>query len=368
MNDNLIGLISLDVPKTVRKEIGFLELIRKVHDENINSRIYAYFLNQVENPKVSELFKNALLNVVHRKCGIDFSIGDFTPELEVATDLGRIDIVLMQTDFDKVILIENKIYHHLSNPLEDYWNHYSTISDKNKLGILLSLHPTNVELGLEDKFLNITHFEWITEVVNTGIPHDVDPKTYIYLKDFLNTMLNFYNSKGMNEQAKFYFKHAQKIQDAIETSNSAFNYILEEINEVADKLELQIYNASKYCRNIWDETNNRKTYYTVSFDGLMEGNDKNYIILEMLNEHREMASEIREHFKNDLDFQNKNVSFENGYKTKNIIHFAYIQMDLSKDNLENLGDYIYKEITENLQPMYTKIIEYIDSKNTVVIG
>jgi hypothetical protein len=362
MTENLIRLVTLDIPKPVKKEIGFLELIRKAHDENINSRIYAYFLNQIENPKISDLFKDALLSVIQKKFSKEFFIGDFTPELEVVTDLGRIDIVLMQTDFKKVILIENKIYHHLSNPLDDYWNHYNHISDEDKLGILLSLHPTDVEKEMGDKFLNITHFDWITEIVNTGMPHDIDAKTYIYLKDFLSTMLNFYNTKGMNEQAKFYFDHAQKIQDAIKTSDSALNYLLDEINEVANKLELQVFNASKYSRNIWDERNNRKTYYTVAFRGLMEGNEENYIILEMMTLHKDMVPEIREHFKNDPDFNNPKVSYDSGFKDKNLLHFAFVKLNLNAENLGNIGDYIMKEITENFQPMYIKILQYIDSK------
>lgn len=359
-NDNLIKLISLDVPKPIKKQYGFLDIIRKAHDENINSRIYAYFLNAIENPEISKIFLQALLNLVKAKYDKDFEIEDFEPLLEVKTDLGRIDIVLLQNDFKKVIIIENKIYHHLSNPLSDYWKRFDDQikNEEDKLGILLTLHNSTIEKEFNEKYFNITHFEWMNEIKIIGLPFNLDPRTHIYLNDFFNTIQSLSNIKTMEDQAKFYFQHASKIREAINTSNSAISYILDEIQKVANELSLDVYGSGKNWRNIWDSKLDRKTFYTFYFEGLLSGTNENYIILEMQKPDMDTVDDILKYYENDSDFQ----KLERGIiKEKFYLQLFVKKLEVNISNPENLNAIILKEIKENFQPVMEKILKYIDN-------
>lgn len=394
INQNLKYLVKLDIPKPIKKQFGFLDVIKKTQDETINSSIYAYFLNAFENAVLSEIFLKSLLNLLRIKYKIEFELDEFDPLTEVTTNRSaRIDIVLMQRDRQKAIIIENKINHKLLNPLADYWNHYNEINNLNKLGILLTLKSHLVEDKfvyssnekenqlIQDKinatantpgktnvkFVNITHLEWINEIKSNGLPFDLDPRTHIYLNDFFKTMENISKVAEMDENVKFYFEHAARIQDAINTKENALFYIQSELTYVSNELNnqngstLEVLGNGGHYRNIRDK--NRKTYYTITFEGFLKGHHENFIIIEMESEDFKHENDIRDTFKDDSDFNNSKISIVNGRRDKFRVHFAFKRMEFNiLDKKERLGDYILREITTNFQPVMDKILNYIDSK------
>ncbi|WP_298417129.1 PD-(D/E)XK nuclease family protein [uncultured Kordia sp.] len=139
MKDGLLtDFLALEIPTVKVPPDGFLEIIGLSHYETINSRIYSYFLDQEKNENISSLFIYSLAEIILEKTGKSIIIDTFEVFTEVSTTKGRIDIVIEDCNNKSVIIIENKIYHHLNNPLLDYWKHYKY---KNKLGIILTLKP-----------------------------------------------------------------------------------------------------------------------------------------------------------------------------------------------------------------------------------
>jgi len=359
-HENLLNFLYSDIPKSSEKTYGFLDIIGKVHDENINTRLYGYFFNESQNPLISKVFLQSLLKIIKEKCKREFSIESYNTILEDYTKKGnRIDLVLLQSDKEKVIIIENKIYHTLNNDLSDYWNNYESINNENKVGILLTLFKHSIPEEVKDKFINITHFELISEIKRTGIPFDIQPRTYIYLLDFFNAITSLSNFNTMDELTKFYFKHSSKIQEVIQTSNSAINYIKNEIQKTAEALELNTYGNSNDWRNIWDASKRRKTFYTITFKGFLNGTDENYIIIEMEHEDVQYANEFKKVFFNDPDLNKLEMS---DFVDNNRMHLVSKKMEISFKSPENLSDYLVKEIQDNFEPIMTKLLAFIDEK------
>ncbi len=110
------------IPKPKKRPKTFLGIAKQPHYENVLSNIYSFFFNVNEVHKMEDLFIKSLLEVALEK-GVskDFSsFYDFNCATEVGTTKGgRID--LLWSNGRQSIIIENKVYHHLNNDLEDYW-------------------------------------------------------------------------------------------------------------------------------------------------------------------------------------------------------------------------------------------------------
>jgi hypothetical protein len=91
--DGLANFINDEDIPLEKSRIGFLEIIRKSHNETINSNLYAFFLS-CENQYIKSLFLDALLGLVKIKSSKELDFNDYIVNTEVTTSLGRIDIVL----------------------------------------------------------------------------------------------------------------------------------------------------------------------------------------------------------------------------------------------------------------------------------
>ena len=65
--DELYKLLELKIPEISEREIGFLELTGQAHKENVNSRVYAYFLDSSLHPEIANVFIEALISLVNTK-------------------------------------------------------------------------------------------------------------------------------------------------------------------------------------------------------------------------------------------------------------------------------------------------------------
>lgn len=63
---DLLSLLELDIPKSLPRPDGFLEVADRVYSETTNTRIYAYFLDQNRNRELAEVFFGASLTVIER--------------------------------------------------------------------------------------------------------------------------------------------------------------------------------------------------------------------------------------------------------------------------------------------------------------
>ncbi len=385
--DNLKHLIKLDVPKPIKKQYGFLDIIKKTQDETINSNIYAYFLNSFENPVLSDIFLNSLLNILKTKYKIEFELQEFDALTEVTTNLGRIDIVLLQRDRNKVIIIENKINHININPLADYWNHYSEIKNSDKLGLLLTLKslpvkdnfnydPKNEDLEVANRatkeqindsnksdlrFVNITHLEWINEIKSSGLPFNLDPRTHIYLNDFLKTIEIFSKVTEMDENVKFYFEHAARIQDAIATKKSAQQYIITKLESLGLGLEVSGSNENYRYLKYNEKSNSESTCFTFSFEGLLNGNDNNFLIIEMKEQDKDLAVQAFKNLENIEKYTNNNISFTHGLNNKYVTHFCWKRLLIQNNNIEKFFTDLKIEFENNFIPLMDEVVQILEN-------
>jgi hypothetical protein len=347
----LTSLLSLNIPEAVPSPDGFLEIIRKSHHENINSSIYAYFINSKE-PFVSELFLNSLLELVEEKGGQNFSFGEAFAECEVKTANGRLDILISDKLGSEYLIIENKIYHWLHNDLMDYWNHVKA-DDEKKVGILLTLEKHSIPENVQGKFINITHGEWITKIKSRGIPFGLSPRINTYITDFINTIDHLTKSYEMNEQSKFYFQHANRILKVQETIGAAHSFLNDQFQLIADKLGLQNYGNALEWRNFWDADNNIDIYMTIVTAPLLRGELRYQLILELNRKDKERYQDIENLLKDEPQFK----LMRRGESRWSYMHFGVRSYEITLLELENFAEIIVKNIREDFADTLIKSIK-----------
>lgn len=356
IDSDILKLLTLDIPEYSKKEDGFLEIIQMSHYENVNSRVYAYFLEQKNNEKIAKSFLSALQELIKEKSEKEIEISEYICLAEDVTIKGnRIDITLNDTKNRSAIIIENKIYHHLDNDLMDYWNHFN-YPNENKLGVLLTLNEHYIPEYVKDYFVNITHLEWISKVQELGIPSGIPHKFYVYLNDFFQTIENLSKNYEMNEQTEFYFEHASKILKAKETLTEAEKFINQQLQILASKLNLSVYGNSFIWRNLWDEKNKKKTFYTIIFNKLMHGEQKIQIIIELEREDKERVSELRDLLKDDELYLEMD---RNSKPEKNYIHFAKRAYTLTTEEVKQFAETVQNLIVNDFDPVMNKIMNHI---------
>lgn len=189
-------------------ESTFLEVSGFPHYENVCSNILAFFFD----PEKEHNFKECLLVSLQEKSNISFS--NVSVYREVTTRYNkRIDIVI-ESDND-VIAIENKIYHSINNPFDEY-NEYLTEKYKDK-----KIHKHILGLNLADN-LNIEGFSQIDylsfiERVKKNIGHYIPYANQKYLTmlfDFITTIENLSKGTTMElEELDFINENKNEIQD-----------------------------------------------------------------------------------------------------------------------------------------------------------
>lgn len=351
----LIELLKLDIPKEAINNVGFLEITGMAHYENVNSRIYAYFLDEQNYPELATLFVNSLQELVKDKTSKEIVLERYVVITEDLTKKNnRIDITLNDADNETVIIIENKIYHYLNNDLVDYWNHFN-YKDDNKIGVLLTLYPHDIPSEVQGKFVNVTHSEWVTKIQSNGLPSKLPAQVYNYLNDFFNTIDNLTQSNVMNEQAKFYFDHSKKVQLAKATYSEAIKFIESQISQVASTIGWQVYGKYDDWKNIWDRANNLNTFYTLWYKPLLEGELKMTIIIELQGEDIQKVSGLDNALKDNENFRKLK---KHGSSNKNFYHYAYQQYTMSISDLEDLANFVIRRIDEDFKDVMEIAIKH----------
>lgn len=241
------------LPKRPRKNL--FDILKIQHREIRNSNILAYFFDPNEEHGFGSLFYEALKQVVHSKVVLihkdksDYleDIIDFDEVISVVTEeqttgaletAKSIDIVLEGGDW--VIGIENKIHHHVNNPLDAYWEHLVSKRDQRPFGILLTLHPTDPDRkGLQygKHFVNITHKELIDTVKeNLRVDGDLNSTDFFYLKEYFKNMESHYEhlkeKPEMEKLVQEVTKNHKAISQLLKKKTAAENHIEELINSV----------------------------------------------------------------------------------------------------------------------------------------
>lgn len=193
------------VPKRPERLPTFLEITRYPHYENVCSNILAFYLDPGKPHGLGTLFLDALGRVGEIKdpegtLGISVEV-----ETQEETAKGnRIDI-LIRSD-SHAVLIENKIFHTVANPLSDYAQHLDSTCSRqsHKHKFLLTLYPIDKRTKRDVKshgFRHITHKELVRKIRELLGAHvaEADTRYLIFMLDFLNTLENLREDLVVNE-------------------------------------------------------------------------------------------------------------------------------------------------------------------------
>ncbi len=354
-NNELVEILQLEIPSGEMHPIGFLEIAGVAHHENVNSRMYAYFLDPSNYQELAALFLDSLLEIVAEKSEKAIGLESYEVITEQITPKGnRIDIVLRDSGNNRALLIENKIYHFLNNDLVDYWNCFG-YSDEDQVGVLLTLYPHEIPKEVGGKFLNINHVEWIRRIQSKGLPSRLPANVYTYINDFIQTIENLTNMSTLTEQAQFYFENAKKIQLARQTYAEGVKFLTDELGILASMMGWELYGKSDEWRNIWDKQNHLHTYYTIWSGDLLNGDRTITVIIELNSNDYKHLPGMMELLKEDDDFKQLKTD---GLANSQIRHFAYKVYDVNISDLEHLAHFLFERIERDFASVMKKILTH----------
>ncbi len=348
------------IPPVKDKPLTFLGITKQPHFETVWSNIYAFFFRTDAEHNLKDLFIYSLLSLINNdQPRFKFEL-PFCVETEWVTDKnGRIDILLANDK--EAIIIENKVFHHLANDLDDYWN---SVNIKNKIGILLVLHNSSVRKS--GNFLYITHLE-LLETVIANLPKyfaQGSDKYILFLKDFYQNIINTTNlmDKCIID---FYRKHIDQICKIEAVKKNFVQYVISQVEQVPeyldDKFELSKSRNDRFRQYLCPIDPN--LMITVVFEDMFRPDQYIKLIVELQNELLKKKDKIR-----TIEFNPAEVSlirndFYNSGITPTWQHFALQILKPSDSDMESLHDYIATELNKSpIIDIYKKIkIALVDS-------
>lgn len=239
---------------------NFFDITGIRNKEVINSRVLGYFLNAKEEHGLERLFFESLMDLIKKKkrelsdIDPDVFAGDFTVEEEEPTinaiekddQKKRIDLVLKGAGW--AIIIENKLYHDVINPLRTYWDHLKEY--KHKIGIVLSLFEVKAEKykGTGFIFINITHKSLISQIgQNFKFGPEPNEISLFYLKEYFRTIDTHYtaiqNAPQMNEIVNKLIIHREKVNSVLQKMEEANKFIVTQVVDALKKYDFKNING-----------------------------------------------------------------------------------------------------------------------------
>jgi hypothetical protein len=322
------------LPKRPRKNL--FDILKIQHREIRNSNILAYFFNPNEEHGFGSLFYDSFQEVAVEKIkainkshpNIKFNdINSFDEIKKVNTEehtkgaetkTKSIDIVLEGDNW--VIGIENKIHHHLANPLNTYWAHIKSKKNKTPFGVLLTLFPLKLDRGMLKNghhFLNITHRELIQRIQkNIQLTEEISDTDIFYLREYFKNIESHYhhlkNTPEMNSIVQEITENYSTISAILKKKVAAENHIESQINAIFSQYDY--VRDSKWFRR--EDKMYDLYFYVPPASELMQTNSL-WLCFEIRNQtNREIDSTVfMEHFKNEFaelpNFQIDNIASGN---------------------------------------------------------
>ena len=339
----------------VNEHVGFLDIIKKTTNETINSNIYAHFLS-CDEEEIKQAFLDALIFIVNDKTKLKTQLSATEVYTEYSTRTGRIDIVIRDLVNQSHVLIENKIYHHLDNDLQEYWD-YIKVSDSKKRGVVLTLSPQTIPNEVKDKFINITHLEWISKVKNLIDFSAIQKENYkVYLTDFFETIKQLTNTYTMNDSARFFFENTKQINAASHTRQEGHQFVNDQYNLIAEKLGLQTFGNKLEWKNFWDETNTIDTYFTIVAENILTGKELTYsIIIELYREDIYRIDDLDAKFKAHNQF----IKLHKGGPHNKFYHYLIKEYKITIEELANFSDHVVYNIQNDFGQLFVDMVKYL---------
>lgn len=362
------------IPKIKKRPKTFLGIAKQPHYENVLSNIYAFFFNVNEEHGFNDLFIKSLISCidVSEIKGKNFSsFTDFDIETEYGTKgigsskrKGRIDLLLYNNE--QAIIIENKVYHHLNNDLDDYWKSVklNTESTESKIGIILSLKPISEdqysEFDNKDEYINITHAQLMVKVMANATCYFEDTserleKYRFYLRDFNQNILNISTPTMDEKDIGFFTENKEKINQLVRFKYQFKQHVISEVEKAGGELinvkpEAPRHKSNSGRLRYYRSTIHSDLVYTIVFGGLFDSDDDRDDGLHIIVEPRGTSLRNGAIFK-DLDFNEdeKKVLQPDFYKktNKGWAHFASKWYSPNDEEVADLSSFILKKIKDD---------------------
>ncbi|MGV6844935.1 MAG: PD-(D/E)XK nuclease family protein [Lutibacter sp.] len=380
------------IPKIKRKPKTFLGIAKQPHYENVWSNIYAFFFNINEVHGLKDLFISSLIECIDNaiannneqnkepksKIIKDFSeFESFDINTEFRTNKnGRIDLLLHNEN--AAIIIENKVYHHLNNDLDDYWGSVELDTDSalSKVGVILSLQPISVDnysgYKFSDEYLSITHLQLMECVIKKLGPYLIHANQthVVFLQDFYQNVVNLSQPTMSKENINFYFENKEKINELVKFKSQYKRHIISEVETACNKMyKVQLvaprsgaYNSERL--RYYQSTVQSDLCYTIVFEDLLKGGNQLKIIIELIGKALKNGKAF-----DTIMFDKEEVKLisDTFYSetNKKWAHFASETYLLNKENLLTLGDFIQDKIeNDHFKAIFNKLEDYL-TKNPI---
>ena len=181
-------------------ERNIFSICGRGHYENPTSDLLAFFINPKEEHGFGTLFLRSFLEAT------DITASSlempFSPIREERTDRGnRLDIIVEGSDW--VLAIENKIRHHLANPLHDYIEHirnrYRQVPECNRHFIVLSIRDERQEDASWKTLTWRTYVDCIKKNVASSLTAPTNLKWQVIMREFLLNIEQECGDESMSE-------------------------------------------------------------------------------------------------------------------------------------------------------------------------
>ena len=220
----------------------FMEVAGCAHKENEHSNILAFFFDPQKPHGLGTLFLDAIARIdgiqhEGRTIGRNVSI-----DREKTTDAGKRIDILIQSD-SHVILIENKIFAGIDNPLDHYAAYIKDISQGRTQDLfLLTLTPNSA--GDAHGFKNITHRQFVKEIRGLLGHYVACANTHycMFMLDFLNT-LDYLEADTIMDQAflDFLESHRGNVEVFLKEINTLKGELRAKVRKLADLIDVSSY-------------------------------------------------------------------------------------------------------------------------------
>lgn len=344
LNDLMVKFNEL--PPIIEQNPTFLEITEYPHYENVCSNILRFYFDTSQPHGLKNLLLKSLLQAIDK--------GDLAEQIiktergnvnrEVRTDdAKRIDL-LIQTD-DYVIIIENKIYHHLTNQLS-YYQSYIKAKYSKLRPLYVLLAPEKIiaqnlpETLKSDKeclnedaekgFKSITYNEFFTKVkFNLGdYIQNAETKYLAYFIDFMTSIENLNKSMTLPpELVRFVTENEENIEKVKKAYDDVWYEVYEKIKKIkeqvltSDEKNLWIFDKSVLVQEFYLKSGNdiinvaldcSFTLHHVSIEVFVRGNkvDNKHSFLESIGYITQNKNIIEKSKRGFIIYKNHNSPFE----------------------------------------------------------
>jgi hypothetical protein len=336
------------LPKPAFERRNILEIAGYPSWENVMSNLLAFYFDENEQHNFGRAIFNALIVTIKLK---EDSISDLPEDnYIVSRETDRIDILLTSSNrvddkADWAILIENKINAGLYNDLGKYWKKTNA---KTKIGIVLSIKPVGNKLLKEltvpgVSFVNILYSEFVTEIKNIlpALFEKSDDRHLLYLKDFIENILTFYDNpmktNENDEKLAIYQKNIETINRVEDFQKEIKEYVAKTSFKAFDEFRyrpastaLNVQGKHFYYHEAGEnpEPNFNKFRFYLDYTELIESNNL-VLYFELFNENTKHGDEIKKSLPESeiTKYPHLNVSLKGGIGSP-FFHIAVLKCSM----------------------------------------